>query len=840
MRKILLRAVALILILSMFTATIALVPLVATENIAMAAVDAPVYVTKGTDKTSTYYKMLKDYNTVLAHNKKKYKAQRTDSDAIEKYALDTRQDKDIIALAKEITASSKDEYAKIKAIYYWVAENIYYDSSVKISANVAGDVVASDPVVVYERKRAVCAGYTSFTVALLRAIGIPAKSVSGAVYSSSKDGHAWTEVWLSKENRWLIMDTTWGSGNTYSKGTYKKGKVQSKYFDMSLETFSKTHIIDYTSEVLNKVHWHWNVKGKSDAYVPLPYKSAVTWKKPPENPGYKFGGWYKDEALTTKFDFDKEKLLTDIHLYGKWIAETYTVTFDSNGGSPVPSIKAKYNERITKPQNPTRKGYLFAGWTYKKNGSEFWNFIREPNISTVKKNITLYASWQKPYTITFDSNGGTSVPSGKTGLYGVILQPSVTPKKDGYTFAGWYRKKKATDADRPIYFGETKVNADTTIYARWTPGGSKSGSATPTPTPVPGAGQPTPIITPTPTPGTGITPDLTAAPLENGTYAIQPATNTKLSIDVPGSSMLDVTALIYYKSTTNDNQKFNLTRVGDYQYTITAVHSGKNWTSSGILGGQIKQSTANDDYKQIFTIMKYSDGYYRIQDSEGYFVGTSSGKAALNTSVLMWTEASDRGQEFILTKQATVSPVVTTPTPTPTPPLDGSETPIVSGNTPTPTPEPSLIPDKLESITYATKTNPQTIKEGWYYFVLKNNYIRVNDYEAMLSKETYANYLYISSMGGRIYTIMTPYGTYLTTKDIKPRSGDKVLVEMPDESNILTGWIIEADASGTNVFTIRPVNNKDLILSAEGGSLKLTNKPSKAENTKITIFAHEP
>lgn len=561
-----------------------------------------------------------------------------------------------------LSVRKKSDYDKIKAIYNWVAENIYYDkplyNNMKKNKQ-ALDVVSGDPKVIYERRYAVCGGYTAFTVALLRAVGIPAKGISGVVNSDSKFGHGWTQAWVSKDKRWLIMDTTWGSSNSYN-GSYSKGSVRSKFFDMSLETLSKTHIMTNTYEVKNKVHYHYNMKNQKDMYVELAYKSYTTYKTPPENPGYSFGGWYQDEALTKKWDFDKEKLLTDVHLYAKWIPKTYTVKFDSNGGTPVESVTAKYGERLKVPKEPTREGYIFGGWSTTKNGQNFWNFVREPFVNTVTKNITLYAYWQVPYTITFDSDGGTPVPSAKTGKNGLIPKPSVTPEKKGYTFAGWYYKKNAKDADRPVYFGEAKVSSDKTLYARWIPGGSSSKDTTPKATP-------TPMATPTPKPPTGITPDYTAAPLEDGTYNIHPATNTKLSFDMERSSLLDVTALIYYTNTKNDNQKFNLTRVGDYQYTITAVHSGKNLTSTGILGGQLKQSQADGNYKQVFTIMKYSDGYYRIQDFEGYFAGTSGGNAKSNTSIIMWEDDLNCSQSLVFTKLDYVAPAVLSPTPTPTP-----------------------------------------------------------------------------------------------------------------------------------------------------------------------------
>lgn len=69
----------------------------------------------------------------------------------------------------------------------------------------------------------------------------------------------------------------------------------------------------------------------------------------------------------------------------------FVVTFDTNGGSNVAEQKIKEGESVTKPNNPTKSGYTFTGWTL--NGSAY-NFN-----SAVNGNIALKAGWkQKTYT----------------------------------------------------------------------------------------------------------------------------------------------------------------------------------------------------------------------------------------------------------------------------------------------------------------------------------------------------------------------------------------------------------------------------------------------------------
>ena len=69
-------------------------------------------------------------------------------------------------------------------------------------------------------------------------------------------------------------------------------------------------------------------------------------------------------------------------------AKEFTVTFNSNGGSAVSSQTVKDGESATKPSNPTREGYEFAGWYLNLNDTVEYDFSAK-----VTKDITLYAKW---------------------------------------------------------------------------------------------------------------------------------------------------------------------------------------------------------------------------------------------------------------------------------------------------------------------------------------------------------------------------------------------------------------------------------------------------------------
>ena len=107
------------------------------------------------------------------------------------------------------------------------------------------------------------------------------------------------------------------------------------------------------------------------------------------------------------------------------------VTFDTHGGSEVPSQRVKYAGKVNKPEDPTRAGYDFIDWTYK---GEEWSFIGY----SVTEDMTLDANWDIiTYTITYDLNGGINSSSNPSTYTVEDAFELINPVKTGYVFTGW-------------------------------------------------------------------------------------------------------------------------------------------------------------------------------------------------------------------------------------------------------------------------------------------------------------------------------------------------------------------------------------------------------------------
>ncbi|PEJ56339.1 hypothetical protein CN692_18580, partial [Bacillus sp. AFS002410] len=190
--------------------------------------------------------------------------------------------------------------------------------------------------------------------------------------------------------------------------------------------------------------------------VKAEYNSLLDESKPTRT-GYTFVGWYNDAEGKTAWNFATDKVTDDMVLYAKWNVNSYTVHFNTNGGSQVADKAANYNTVISAPTT-TRTGYTFVGWYEDAAGDLPWNFTKDK----VTNNTTLYAKWKiNSYKVSYVSNGGSTVPAQTANYNSVINLPK--PTKTGYTFAGWYK-----DATLKTAVGSSvKLASNITLYAKW-------------------------------------------------------------------------------------------------------------------------------------------------------------------------------------------------------------------------------------------------------------------------------------------------------------------------------------------------------------------------------------
>ena len=142
----------------------------------------------------------------------------------------------------------------------------------------------------------------------------------------------------------------------------------------------------------------------------------------PTKEGYRFGGWYYDNnGGKAKWNFDTDTVTRAMTLTAKWV-QTYTVTFETSGGSAVAPVTVDAGSTVTKPADPTKSGYTFGGWYKDSTLQTPWDFAND----TVTEDMTLYAKWTaNPPAPSYDDSDPTYAVSAPVAENGKI---AVSPK----------------------------------------------------------------------------------------------------------------------------------------------------------------------------------------------------------------------------------------------------------------------------------------------------------------------------------------------------------------------------------------------------------------------------
>jgi uncharacterized repeat protein (TIGR02543 family) len=146
-------------------------------------------------------------------------------------------------------------------------------------------------------------------------------------------------------------------------------------------------------------------------------------------PGYHFVNWtasagsFADaHAASTSFTMPEQA----VTVTANFALDTFTVSFDSQGGSAVPDQIVVAGEQVVKPANPTRGDYLFVGWYRDILYTDDWNFDND----SVTANITLYARWAAldqqmiATSLSIYTSNGTYAQTFTAGMTGKLYRVS--------------------------------------------------------------------------------------------------------------------------------------------------------------------------------------------------------------------------------------------------------------------------------------------------------------------------------------------------------------------------------------------------------------------------------
>jgi len=250
----------------------------------------------------------------------------------------------------------------------------------------------------------------------------------------SKPGHS-LEGWYTDSD----LTTPWDFGSDLVKGS----------MTLYAKWTANTYTVDFQSN-----------GGTSVAAQTITYYDKVVLPANPSKAEHTFAGWYMNSILTTPWDFDTNVVVKNMTLYAKWNVNTYTVSFQSTGGSAVAEQVIAYDDKVVLPAPPIKAGHIFVDWYKDEELTTRWMFASD----VVTEDITLYAEWDKEkYTISFETSGGSEITDQQIAFEENAVKPA-DPQKPGYTFVGWFKDEDLTLAWN---FATDVVIADMTLYAKW-------------------------------------------------------------------------------------------------------------------------------------------------------------------------------------------------------------------------------------------------------------------------------------------------------------------------------------------------------------------------------------
>jgi uncharacterized repeat protein (TIGR02543 family) len=296
--------------------------------------------------------------------------------------------------------------------------------------------------------------------------------------------------------------------------------------------------------------------------------------------GFTFDGWYTTAsgsggtgyAVSPAGTFVTD---TNVTLYAKWSPASYTITYNTDGGSTAPSQTTNaYGSTVTLPSAPTKAGSNFLGWET-GSGASANLFAPGGSYSMGSSAVTFIARWSGvSYAITYALNGGSgSAPTQSNVSSGGSFTTAATPTKSGFTFTGWSDGATTTNASTLI----TNVSGNITLTAQWTisaPG-------------IPG--------TPTATPGNGSATITIVAPTSGGTpssYTVTASNGSTCTIVSPGTSctiapLTNGTAYTFTSTATNTAGSSASASTSSAAVTPAGVPSAPSGVSGTGTGGTI-------------------------------------------------------------------------------------------------------------------------------------------------------------------------------------------------------------------------------------------------------------
>jgi len=260
------------------------------------------------------------------------------------------------------------------------------------------------------------------------------------------------------------------AGYTFAGWYYGAGTLvyNAAGYNVNDGTFWKDGQWKYNGNVTLSAAWTANVytlifdakNGSAVSGKQVTFGAAVGDTPVPALTGCTFAGWFSPSdggqiSAGTTVTWTEDRTVE-----ARWTANSYTLSFNANGGSvSAASKQVVFGQPVGIMPVPVRSGYAFAGW-YDASGNHITSAV---NVSWAG-NITVTAVWiPECYTIILDANGGSANAAQMSVIYGQMVGSLPVPVRAGYRFTGWFDSNGAELSQDTIY----NTAADKSVKAGW-------------------------------------------------------------------------------------------------------------------------------------------------------------------------------------------------------------------------------------------------------------------------------------------------------------------------------------------------------------------------------------
>ena len=283
------------------------------------------------------------------------------------------------------------------------------------------------------------------------------KSGSASVhyYNEQADGSYKLVQTIKTGGGTLTVHEKYAGYDLYKYTTAKNPETSSSYWEKQKDVYDGKRLDDYPISIASKLktyslsYYNYNSVTKTEKNIKytasLKSYENYTPARPSELPSYYlFGGWYKDKACTTKFDFNTEKMPNaNLQIYAKWTAKKINLTYNLN--TPDGTSK-KVNGDVAAgtiasdvlPSIPTVDEYSFAGWYVADSAGHMTTEAFNAN-DAILKDTNVIGKWlyNGKLTVKYVADGVEAPKDNNVYAGGAKATVANGVTKDGKKFLGW-------------------------------------------------------------------------------------------------------------------------------------------------------------------------------------------------------------------------------------------------------------------------------------------------------------------------------------------------------------------------------------------------------------------